>query len=53
MIAVRTGSAGGRRAGATSVASFTDLVQGLMDAGVAVVGSVLNEVPLKSAKKTK
>ena len=54
MIAVRTGAAlAVARAGSTSVASFTDLVQGLMDAGVAVVGSVLNEVPLKSAKKAK
>jgi len=54
MIAVRTGAALAiARAGSTSVASFTDLVQGLMDAGVAVVGSVLNEVPLKTAKKGK
>jgi hypothetical protein len=35
------------------VAAFTDLVQGLMDAGVAVVGSVLNEVPLVAKKKGK
>jgi len=47
------GSVGGRARRSTSVASFTDLVQGLMDAGVSVVGSVLNEVPLKSAKKAK
>jgi receptor protein-tyrosine kinase len=54
MIAVRTGAAlAVARAGSTSVASFTDLVQGLMDAGVAVVGSVLNEVPMKSGKKAK
>ena len=54
MIAVRTGAALAiARAGSTKVAGFTDLVQGLMDAGVAVVGSVLNEVPLKKAKKLK
>ena len=48
MIAVRTGAAlAVARSGSTRVAAFTDLVQGLMDAGVAVVGSVLNEVPLK------
>jgi protein-tyrosine kinase len=54
MIAVRTGAALAiARAGSTRVAGFTDLVQGLMDAGVAVVGSVLNEVPVKKAKKLK
>jgi len=54
MIAVRTGAALAiARAGSTHVASFTDMVQGLMDAGVAVVGSVLNEVPMKKAKKLK
>jgi receptor protein-tyrosine kinase len=54
MIAVRTGAAlAVARAASTSVASFTDLVQGLMDAGVAVVGSVLNEVPVKKSKKAK
>ena len=48
MIAVKTGAAlAVARSGSTRVAAFTDLVQGLMDAGVAVVGSVLNEVPLK------
>jgi len=52
MIAVRTGAALViSRAGSTRVAAYTDLVQGLMDAGVAVVGSVLNEVPLKQKKK--
>ena len=52
MIAVKTGAAlAVARSGSTRVASFTDLVQGLMDAGVAVVGSVLNEVPLNSKKK--
>ena len=52
MIAVRTGAAlAVARSGETRVAAFTDLVRGLMDAGVAVVGSVLNEVPLgKKAK---
>jgi protein-tyrosine kinase len=52
MIAVRTGAAlAVARSGSTRVSAFTDLVRGLMDAGVSVVGSVLNEVPLK--KKTK
>lgn len=41
------------RSGSTHVAAFTDMVQGLMDSGVAVVGSVLNEVPLKSKKAKK
>ena len=51
MIAVKTGAAVAvARSGSTRVASFTDLVQGLMDAGVAMVGSVLNEVPLQSKK---
>ncbi|HEY2560095.1 MAG TPA: chain length determinant protein tyrosine kinase EpsG [Caldimonas sp.] len=54
MIAVRTGAAlAVARAGSTRVAAYTDLVQGLMDAGVAVIGSVLNEVPLKKKKKAK
>ena len=54
MIAVRTGAALAiARSGSTRVADFTDLVQGLMDAGVAVVGSVLNEVPIEKAKKAK
>jgi len=48
MIAVKTGAAlAVARSGATRVAAFSDMVQGLMDAGVAIVGSVLNEVPLK------
>jgi receptor protein-tyrosine kinase len=52
MIAVRTGAAlAVARAGSTRVAANTDLVQGLMDAGVAVVGSVLNEVRVKKNKK--
>jgi hypothetical protein len=29
------------------------MVQGLMNAGVSVVGSVLNEVPTRKAKKEK
>ena len=54
MIAVKTGAALAiARSGSTRVADFTDLVQGLMDAGVAVVGSVLNEVPTPKAKKVK
>ena len=54
MIAVKTGAAlAVARNGSTRVAAFTDLVQGLMDAGVAVVGSVLNEVPLVRKKKGK
>jgi protein-tyrosine kinase len=52
MIAVRTGAAlAVARSGSTRVAAYADLVQGLMDAGVAVVGSVLNEVPLRNGKK--
>jgi protein-tyrosine kinase len=35
------------RSAQTRVASFTNLVQGLMNSGVAVIGSVLNDVPLK------
>ena len=51
MIAVRTGAALAiARSGATRVAAFTDLVRGLTEAGVAVVGTVLNEVPLKKKK---
>ena len=52
MIAVKTGAAlAVARSGATRVAAFTDMVQGLMDAGVAIVGAVLNEVPLKKKAK--
>lgn len=39
------------RSAQTRVASFTNLVQGLMNSGVAVVGSVLNDVPAKKAAK--
>lgn len=54
MIAVRTGAAlAVARSGSTRIAAFADMVQGLMDAGVAIVGSVLNEVPLKKMKKVK
>jgi receptor protein-tyrosine kinase len=52
MIAVRTGAAlAVARSAQTKVAAFSDLVQGLMNAGVSVVGSVLNEVPAVRAKK--
>src|SRR5438552_512011 len=52
MIAVRTGAAVAMaRSGQTRLASFNDMAQGLMNAGVAVVGSVLNEVPQKKSKK--
>lgn len=52
MIAVRTGAAlAVARSGQTRVAQFNDMVQGLMNAGVAVVGSVLNEVPPKKGKE--
>ena len=51
MIAVRTGAAlAVARSTQTRVSAFTDLVQGLMNAGVAVVGSVLNEVPVRKRK---
>ena len=52
MIAVRTGAAlAVARSAQTKVAEFTDLVQGLMNTGVNVVGSVLNEVPSMKVKK--
>ena len=48
MIAVRTGaSLAVARNSQTSVAAFADMVQGLMNAGVNVVGSVLNDLPAK------
>ena len=54
MIAVRTGAAlVMARSSQTRVAAFSDLVQGLMNAGVTVVGSVLNEVPATRAAKAK
>jgi receptor protein-tyrosine kinase len=52
MIAVRTGAAlAVARSAQTKVAAFTDLVHGLMNAGVSVVGSVLNDVPASKATK--
>ena len=52
MIAVRTGAALAiARSKQTKVAEFADLVQGLMNTGVNVVGSVLNEVPARKVKK--
>jgi receptor protein-tyrosine kinase len=46
MIAVRTGSAlAVARTAQTRVNAFNDMVQGLVHAGVNVVGSVLNDVP--------
>jgi protein-tyrosine kinase len=54
MIAVRTGAAlAVARTARTRVGAFNDMVQGLMNAGVAVVGSVLNDVPEKKRKKAK
>ena len=54
MIAVRTGAAlAMARSGETRVAAFNDMAQGLMNAGVAVVGSVLNEVPTRKKEKAK
>ena len=51
MTAVRTGAAiAVARSAKTKVSAFSDLVQGLMNAGVSVVGSVLNEVPTKKMK---
>lgn len=46
MVAVRTGAALAiARTACTRVNAFNDMVQGLMNAGVTVVGSVLNDVP--------
>ncbi len=46
IIATRTGAAlAVARSATTRVASFADMVQGLMYNGVAVVGSILNDVP--------
>ena len=51
MIAVRTGAGLAlARTGSTHVAAFSDMVRGLMDAGVAIVGSVLNDVPMKKKR---
>lgn len=52
IVALRAGAAlVMARSAQTRVSSFTNLVQGLMNAGVAVVGSVLNDVPAKKATK--
>jgi protein-tyrosine kinase len=54
MIAVRTGAAlVVARSEHTRMGDFTELVTGLTDAGVNVVGSVLNEVPMPKALKEK
>ncbi|WP_280152750.1 chain length determinant protein tyrosine kinase EpsG [Piscinibacter sp. XHJ-5] len=54
MIAVRTGAAlAVARTAQTRVNAFNDMVQGLMNAGVSVVGSVLNDVPEKKRAKAK
>jgi receptor protein-tyrosine kinase len=54
MIAVRTGAAlAVARTAQTRVNAFNDMVQGLMNAGVSVVGSVLNDVPEKKKIKAK
>ncbi len=54
MVAVRTGAAlAVARNSQTKVSGFADMVLGLMNAGVSVVGSVLNEVPASKAKKEK
>jgi receptor protein-tyrosine kinase len=54
MIAVRTGAAlAVARSSQTKVAAFSDMVQGLMNAGVSVVGSVLNDVPRAKVSKGK
>jgi receptor protein-tyrosine kinase len=46
VLAVRTGAAiAVARTAKTRLNAFTDLVRGLMDSGVNVVGSVLNDVP--------
>jgi receptor protein-tyrosine kinase len=55
MIALRTGAAVAvARSDKTRMEDLSDMVNGLMNAGVAVVGSVLNDVPVgKKAKKAK
>lgn len=54
MIAVRTGAAiAVARNSQTKVTGFAELVQGLMNAGVNVVGSVLNDVPATKARNEK
>jgi len=52
MLAVRTGAAlAVARAGRTRMSDFQDMVQGLMSAGVAIVGTVLNEAQPNAKKK--
>jgi protein-tyrosine kinase len=52
MISVRTGAAlAVARTAQTRIHAFNDMVQGFMNAGVAVVGSVLNDVPEKKKAK--
>jgi protein-tyrosine kinase len=52
MIAVRTGAAlAVAHSAQTKVSEFSDMVQGLMNMGVSVVGSVLNDVPNRQGKK--
>jgi protein-tyrosine kinase len=52
MIAVRTGAAlAVAHSAQTKVSEFSDMVQGLMNMGVSVVGSVLNDVPNRKGKK--
>jgi receptor protein-tyrosine kinase len=54
IIAVRTGAAlAVARTARTRLSAFNDMVQGLMNAGVAVVGSVLNDVPEKKVRKAR
>jgi protein-tyrosine kinase len=51
VIALRAGAAlAVARTEQTRIARFAEMVQGLSDAGVLLVGSVLNDVPLKSKK---
>jgi receptor protein-tyrosine kinase len=51
MIAARTGAAlAVARSGSTRVRAFADMLRGLTDTGVSVVGSVLNEVPSKKSR---
>ena len=52
MIAVRAGAAlAVARSSQTRVAAFSDMVHGLASSGVAMIGSVLNDVPAKKASK--
>jgi protein-tyrosine kinase len=51
MIAVRTGSVlAVARSASTRVKMFNEMIYGLMNSGVNVVGSVLNDIPSKKAK---